>query len=91
MTLLCVFFFLANKLYQKCKVQKKKINDLEEDLGEENVLFVDKDDINLLTDNPSLIQPSFITTQAETKTTTIKPFNLKKEDNSMKMNMKEQF
>lgn len=67
-----------------------KINDLEEDLGKENVSFVDKDDANLLTDNPSLIQPSFITTQTETKTTT-KPCNFKKEDNSMKMNMKEIF
>ena len=68
-----------------------KINDLEEDSSKENVFSVDKDDVNLITDNPSLIQPSFITTQAETKTTTIKSFNLKKEDNSMKMNMKEIF
>ena len=69
-----------------------KINDLEEDLGEEDVSFVDKDDANLLTDNPSLIQSSFITTQAETKiTTTTKPCNFKKEDNSMKMNMREIF
>lgn len=67
-----------------------KINDLKENFGEENVFFVDKDDANLLTDNPSLIQSSFITTQTETKTTT-KPCNFKKEDNSMKMNMKEIF
>lgn len=65
-----------------------KINDLKEDFDEEPTFFVDKDDVNLLTDNPSLIQPSSITTQAETK---IKPFNLKKEDNSMKMNMNEIF
>lgn len=68
-----------------------KINVLAKDLGKENIFFVDKDDANLLTDNPSLIQPSFITTQAETKVTTTKPCNFKKEDNSMKMNMKEIF
>lgn len=68
-----------------------KINDLAKDSDKENVSFVDRDDVNLLTDNPSLIQPSFITAQAETKTTTIKSFNLKKEDNSMKMNMNEIF
>lgn len=68
-----------------------KINDSEEDLGEENVSFVDKDDANLLTDNPSLIQSSFITAQAGTKIKTTKPCNFKKEDNSMKMNMKEIF
>lgn len=68
-----------------------KINDLEEDFGEENVFSVDKDDVNLLTDNPSLIQSSFKTNQAETKITTTKPCNFKKEDNSMKMNMNEIF
>lgn len=68
-----------------------KINDLEEDFGEENVFSIDKDDVNLLTDNPSLIQSSFITTQAETKIKTTKPCNFKKEDNSMKMNMNEIF
>lgn len=68
-----------------------KINDLEEDFDEENVFFVDKDDVNLITDNPSLIQSSFITTQAETKIKTTKPCNFKKEDNSMKMNMNEIF
>lgn len=68
-----------------------KINDLAKDSDKENVFFVDKDDVNLLTDNPSLIQPSFITTQAKIKTTTIKSFSLKKEDNSMKMNMNEIF
>lgn len=68
-----------------------KINNLEEDLGEENVFSVDKDDVNLLTDNPSLIQSSFITTQAETKITTTKPCNFKKEDNFMKINMREIF
>ena len=68
-----------------------KINDLAKDSDKENVSFVDKDDVNLLTDNPSLIQPSFITTQAETKVTITKPCNFKKEDNSMKINMKEIF
>lgn len=68
-----------------------KINDLKEDFDEEDVFFVDKDDVNLITDNPSLIQSSFITTQAETKATTTKPCNFKKEDNSMKMNMNEIF
>ena len=68
-----------------------KINDLEEDFDEENVFFVDKDDVNLITDNPSLIQSSFITTQAETKIKTTKSCNFKKEDNSMKMNMNEIF
>lgn len=68
-----------------------KINNLAKDSDKENVLFVDKDDVNLITDNPSLIQSSFITTQTETKTTTTKPCNFKKEDNSMKMNMKEIF
>lgn len=68
-----------------------KINDLAKDSDKENVLFVDKDDVNLITDNPSLIQSSFITIQTETKTTTTKPCNFKKEDNSMKMNMKEIF
>lgn len=68
-----------------------KINVLAKDLGEENIFFVDKDDANLLTDNPSLIQSSFITTQTETKITTTKPCNFKKEDNSMKMNMNEIF
>ena len=68
-----------------------KINDLEEDFDEEDVFFVDKDDVNLITDNPSLIQSSFKTTQAETKITTTKPYNFKKEDNSMKMNMNEIF
>lgn len=68
-----------------------KINDLAKDSDKENVFFVDKDDVNLITDNPSLIQSSFITAQAETKVTTIKPCNFKKEDNSMKINMKEIF
>lgn len=68
-----------------------KINDLAKNSDKENVFFVDKDDVNLLTDNPSLIQPNFITTQAKIKTTTIKSFSLKKEDNSMKMNMNEIF
>ena len=68
-----------------------KINVLAKDLGEENIFFVDKDDANLLTDNPSLIQSSFITTQAETKIKTTKSCNFKKEDNSMKMNMNEIF
>lgn len=69
-----------------------KINDLEEGSDEESVFLIDKNDVNLLTDNPSLIQPSSITTQAEEKiTATTKSFNFKKEDNSMKMNMKEIF
>lgn len=68
-----------------------KINNLEEDLCKENVFSIDKDDVNLITDNPSLIQSSFITTQAETKITTTKSCNFKKEDNSMKMNMREIF
>lgn len=68
-----------------------KINVLAKDSDKENVFSVDKDDVNLLTDNPSLIQPNFITTQAKIKTTTIKSFSLKKEDNSMKMNMNEIF
>lgn len=68
-----------------------KINDLAKDSDKENVFSVDKDDVNLLTDNPSLIQSSFITTQAETKIKTTKPCNFKKEDNSMKMNMNEIF
>lgn len=68
-----------------------KINDLAKDSDKENVFSVDKDDVNLLTDNPSLIQSSFITTQAETKVTTTKLCDFKKEDNSMKMNMNEIF
>lgn len=68
-----------------------KINDLAKDSDKETAFFVNKDDANLLTDNPSLIQSSFITTQAETKIKTTKPCNFKKEDNSMKINMREIF
>lgn len=68
-----------------------KINDLAKDSDKETAFFVNKDDVNLLTDNPSLIQSSFITTQAETKIKTTKPCNFKKEDNSMKINMREIF